>query len=1215
MPYAKVVRYEGLIQHADPLTNHVGSGLVQIVQQGTEFFMEFINVKIQNSGKQNLHVYISTKSKRTKDEYLDPYEGIEITSKLSLLGGPGLPRLTIDAGENGAFMGAQVTNRSRVSQKLGENKVGVHNKDPLSWRTVHFAKPCKDKPLTSEATCFCYAILQKPMELKQHIEAKIFGAKKMDSETALHKLMISTDRNTLSLRDVKRQCAAAYNSLGLKPSVHELDLQTFQKALAFLGCFLTESRAIKLFRTADLDGGGSIDCSEFEVAYQMNDMLAVSHIIKPVDAFETFDKEHRGDIDEIEFVALMQALNVEMDEKSLSEIFHKHDADQSGSLDFIEFRDLWLHLCDQVREIEMRGHAPTKPSSKLPWVMNKAKAENIKILRLLLEKEEAAEYEEFEAAKNQVIAIRHEARLEKTRKATMRKEIRAKETRVARRETGKVERDLRKKEKERKQEQNKLDKYEDSLLKDFQVQKGKRADRVLEEHRKARLQKNSKEDQEREERGEHLIEFRAQDLREVPESIYKPRKAKLILTFLQTLDLARNRIVNLPEKNCFFNMPSLKKLDCSYNSISSIPDELFDCTELRIVDFYHNSLSQIPYRVEHLERLQKLNVAENAIMMFPENICKCTNLESLICFKNQLTTLPEGFGDLGKLHTLDISVNKLLDFPRSIGGCTALKTLKFAWNEIEVMQDGISNLRHLETVDGSSNWLRFLPNHMMKDMSSLRSLDFSCNQLTILPESIGGMASITELDLSRNSIVNLPEGIGGMTSLKHLRLHYNEIPFIPKSVGLLNRLKTLVLRKNNITRMPGEVGGLKSLEELDLSWNRMEGEWPPEIGCLDKLLTATFSYNKITSLPYSVGGMTSLVTLDLSHNQMTHVAETVGNMLSLQRLDLSCNKLLAVPDRASDAQSLTYLDLSCNALVALPRELSNLRMLTYLSVYNNRLSALPSEYGPLIQQLETFYCGRNPFDTLKPKWSNTWTKRDTYSTSFQNGYTEGEAQDKAMEAHLWYPDAYEVWHKLNYHQNWQKAKLSRFLVTCRARMDARWRARFDAPIEEFFFRSKHNNGHALRFDQLSEEESEEQRRNQEEAKTYHNESVSRIRLAMNEYKNRAASSYQFDEFEVSRRFKNYEKIKISREAEQKAESLKQLRAVCRFLEAKQEQRARDREKMAAIEKRRELAMLKTITTKRVIAHNYNHVMDKRVEEHGVDADPYAVEIIPRAMTS
>ena len=89
------------------------------------------------------------------------------------------------------------------------------------------------------------------------------------------------------------------------------------EALKFLGCYLTDSRIIKLFRTADLDGGGDIDCGEFEVAYHVNSMLKTSYIIKPLDAFETFDKEHRGEIDEIEFCELMHALGVNEDSEEL----------------------------------------------------------------------------------------------------------------------------------------------------------------------------------------------------------------------------------------------------------------------------------------------------------------------------------------------------------------------------------------------------------------------------------------------------------------------------------------------------------------------------------------------------------------------------------------------------------------------------------------------------------------------------------------------------------------------------------------------------------------------------------------------------------------------------------------------------------------------------------------------------------------------------------
>ena len=84
MPFNKVIRKYGLIKHADPETNHIGSGIIQISQQGTEFFLDFINVKIQNSSDHPLHVYLSQKKRRVKDIYLDPYKGIELTNKIAV---------------------------------------------------------------------------------------------------------------------------------------------------------------------------------------------------------------------------------------------------------------------------------------------------------------------------------------------------------------------------------------------------------------------------------------------------------------------------------------------------------------------------------------------------------------------------------------------------------------------------------------------------------------------------------------------------------------------------------------------------------------------------------------------------------------------------------------------------------------------------------------------------------------------------------------------------------------------------------------------------------------------------------------------------------------------------------------------------------------------------------------------------------------------------
>ena len=69
--------------------------------------------------------------------------------------------------------------------------------------------------------------------------------------------------------------------------------------------------------------------------YHANSMLKTSYIIKPLDAFETFDKEHRDEIDEIEFCELMHALYV----VETVRICKRYSDPRCGSIWFADFID------------------------------------------------------------------------------------------------------------------------------------------------------------------------------------------------------------------------------------------------------------------------------------------------------------------------------------------------------------------------------------------------------------------------------------------------------------------------------------------------------------------------------------------------------------------------------------------------------------------------------------------------------------------------------------------------------------------------------------------------------------------------------------------------------------------------------------------------------------------------------------------------------------
>ena len=64
-----------------------------------------------------------------------------------------------------------------------------------------------------------------------------------------------------------------------------------------------------------------------------------SREVSPLDAFETFDEDETGFIDEDEFYFAMQYLGYTLDDGVHEEAFKLVDYDKTGSIDWPEFRD------------------------------------------------------------------------------------------------------------------------------------------------------------------------------------------------------------------------------------------------------------------------------------------------------------------------------------------------------------------------------------------------------------------------------------------------------------------------------------------------------------------------------------------------------------------------------------------------------------------------------------------------------------------------------------------------------------------------------------------------------------------------------------------------------------------------------------------------------------------------------------------------------------
>jgi len=98
------------------------------------------------------------------------------------------------------------------------------------------------------------------------------------------------------------------------------------------------------------------------------------------------------------------------------------------------------------------------------------------------------------------------------------------------------------------------------------------------------------------------------------------------------LDLSNQGLTELPKDIHLYK--NLKRLYCTYNQITMLPENLPD--SLKLLDCNNNQLTALP---ENLPSLYYLDCNNNQITTLPENLP--ASLKELVCSNNLLTTLPE----------------------------------------------------------------------------------------------------------------------------------------------------------------------------------------------------------------------------------------------------------------------------------------------------------------------------------------------------------------------------------------------------------------------------------------------------------------------------------------------------------------------------------------------------------------------------------------------
>lgn len=98
----------------------------------------------------------------------------------------------------------------------------------------------------------------------------------------------------------------------------------------------------------------------------------------------------------------------------------------------------------------------------------------------------------------------------------------------------------------------------------------------------------------------------------------------------------------------------------------SLPEELFQLTELRELTVKGCKLNRLNQSIGKLIHLQYLNLDHNKILRLPETLGNLTDLRTLVISRNILEELPESIGNLHQLATIDAWGNPMYVLPHSI---------------------------------------------------------------------------------------------------------------------------------------------------------------------------------------------------------------------------------------------------------------------------------------------------------------------------------------------------------------------------------------------------------------------------------------------------------------------------------------------------------------------------------------------------------------------
>lgn len=113
----------------------------------------------------------------------------------------------------------------------------------------------------------------------------------------------------------------------------------------------------------------------------------------------------------------------------------------------------------------------------------------------------------------------------------------------------------------------------------------------------------------------------------------------------------------------------------------------------------NHSFTEVPDCIgQHKQTLRKLDLSGNSITTLSPKLFELKFLENLDLSKNEITELPSAIGGLHNLQNLNLSDTKITSLPDSMSYLTSLKILNLANTKIAIAPKALSSFVNLKTL-------------------------------------------------------------------------------------------------------------------------------------------------------------------------------------------------------------------------------------------------------------------------------------------------------------------------------------------------------------------------------------------------------------------------------------------------------------------------------------------------------------------------------------